>query len=138
VADAPLRSEQSAGSADSTQEERQNLSAKPQAKALIKESVVRVPSTRLDRLVNLVGELVMNQSRLMQAAMLAGTPELANPVQEMERLVAELRDDVLSIRMLPIGTIFGRFRRLVHDLSAELGKEVDLVRRNWTRAFSTS
>jgi two-component system chemotaxis sensor kinase CheA len=45
----------------------------------------------------------------------------------MERLVAELRDDVLSIRMLPIGTIFGRYRRLVHDLSAELGKEVDLV-----------
>jgi two-component system, chemotaxis family, sensor kinase CheA len=96
-------------------------------KSLGKESVVRVPSGRLDRLVNLVGELVMNQSRLTQAALLAGTPELTNPVQEMERLVAELRDDVLGIRMLPIGTIFGRFRRLVHDLSAELGKEVDLV-----------
>jgi len=96
-------------------------------KALSKESTVRVPSARLDRLVNLVGELVMNQSRLAQAALLAGTPEMSNPVQEMERLVAELRDDVLSIRMLPIGTIFGRYRRLVHDLSAELGKEVDLV-----------
>jgi two-component system chemotaxis sensor kinase CheA len=96
-------------------------------KALNKESTVRVPSARLDRLVNLVGELVMNQSRLAQAALLAGTPEMANPVQEMERLVAELRDDVLGIRMLPIGTIFGRYRRLVHDLSAELGKEVDLV-----------
>lgn len=97
------------------------------AKAQSKESVVRVPSGRLDRLINLVGELVMNQSRLLQAASLVGTPELLNPVQEMERLVAELRDDVLSIRMLPIGTIFGRFRRLVHDLSAELGKEIDLV-----------
>jgi two-component system chemotaxis sensor kinase CheA len=97
------------------------------SKALSKESTVRVPSARLDRLVNLVGELVMNQSRLAQVALLAGTPEMANPVQEMERLVAELRDDVLSIRMLPIGTIFGRYRRLVHDLSAELGKEVDLV-----------
>lgn len=96
-------------------------------KALSKESTVRVPSARLDRLVNLVGELVMNQSRLAQAASVTGLPELTNPVQEMERLVAELRDDVLSIRMLPIGTIFGRFRRLVHDLSAELGKEVDLV-----------
>jgi two-component system, chemotaxis family, sensor kinase CheA len=41
--------------------------------------------------------------------------------------VAELREDVLGIRMLPIGTIFGRFRRLVHDLSTELGKEADLV-----------
>jgi two-component system chemotaxis sensor kinase CheA len=95
--------------------------------ALVKESTVRVPSRRLDHLVNLVGELVMNQSRLTQVASQIGVPELANPVQELERLVAELRDDVLGIRMLPIGTIFGRFRRLVHDLSAELGKEVDLV-----------
>jgi two-component system chemotaxis sensor kinase CheA len=112
-------------------EGRRGLERKPAAadsgKALSKESTVRVPSARLDRLVNLVGELVMNQSRLAQVALLAGTPDMSNPVQEMERLVAELRDDVLSIRMLPIGTIFGRFRRLVHDLSAELGKEVDLV-----------
>lgn len=96
-------------------------------KATAKDSTVRVPATRLDRLVNLVGELVMNQSRLSQAASESGAPELANPVQELERLVAELRDDVLSIRMLPIGTLFGRFPRLVHDLSAELGKEADLI-----------
>ena len=86
-----------------------------------------MPAARLDRLVNLVGELVMNQSRLTQAASQVGAPELANPVQEIERLVAELREDVLGIRMLPIGTIFGRFRRLVHDLSTELGKEADLI-----------
>jgi two-component system chemotaxis sensor kinase CheA len=96
-------------------------------RALAKESTVRVPAARLDRLVNLVGELVMNQSRLTEATARVGAPELANPVQELERLVAELRDDVLGIRMLPIGTLFGRFRRLVHDLSAELGKEVDLI-----------
>lgn len=96
-------------------------------KALVKESTVRVPAGRLDRLVNLVGELVMNQSRLTQAASQLGVPDLANPVQEIERLVAELRENVLGIRMLPIGTIFGRFRRLVHDLSVELGKEADLV-----------
>jgi two-component system chemotaxis sensor kinase CheA len=88
--------------------------------------MVRVPAARLDRLVNLVGELVMNQSRLAQVAQSVGLPEIANPVQEMDRLVAELRDDVLGIRMLPIGSIFGRFRRLVHDLSVELGKEVVL------------
>jgi two-component system, chemotaxis family, sensor kinase CheA len=96
-------------------------------KVLVKESTVRVPSARLDRLVNLIGELVMNQSRLTQAASQVGAPELANPVQEIERLVAELREDVLGIRMLPIGTIFGRFRRLLHDLSTELGKEADLI-----------
>jgi len=98
-------------------------SARP--KALTKESTVRVPADRLDHLVNLVGELVMNQSRLARAA--AQSAELANPVQELERLVAELRDNVLGIRMLPIGSLFGRFRRLVHDLSGELGKQADLV-----------
>jgi two-component system chemotaxis sensor kinase CheA len=92
-----------------------------------KESTVRVPSERLDRLVNLVGELVMNHSRLAQAALRHDAPELSNPIQELERLVAELRDDVLGIRMLPIGTLFGRFTRLVHDLSAQLGKEAGLV-----------
>jgi two-component system chemotaxis sensor kinase CheA len=96
-------------------------------KALSPESTVRVPAGRLDRLVTLVGELVMNQSRLVQAASRCGDAELAGPVEEIERLVAELRDNVLGIRMMPIGTIFGRFRRLVHDLSAELGKEIDLI-----------
>ncbi len=98
----------------------------PVRQVIAKESTVRVPAARLDRLVGLVGELVMNQSRLAQAAAGAG-PELAGPVEEIERLVAELRDRVLGIRMMPIGSIFGRFRRLVHDLSAELGKEIDLV-----------
>ncbi len=97
------------------------------AKPLTKESTVRVPAGRLDCLVNLVGELVMNQSRITQIMIQSGATEMANPVQELERLVAELRDDVLGIRMLPIGTLFGRFRRLVHDLSKELGKDVELI-----------
>jgi len=96
-------------------------------KGLTKDSTVRVPAERLDRLLNLVGELVMNQSRLSQAAAQSGSSEFTNCVQELERLVAALRDDVLGIRMLPIGTLFGRFRRLVHDLSSELQKEADLV-----------
>lgn len=97
------------------------------ATALARESTVRVPSGRLDRLVNLVGELVMNQSRITQIMTQTGASELTIPVQEIERLVAELRDDVLGIRMLPIGTLFSRFRRMVHDLSQELGKEIELV-----------
>lgn len=96
-------------------------------KTITKESTVRVPAGRLDRLVNLVGELVMNQARLTEIMTQIGAPELVNPVQEIERLVAELRDDVLGIRMLPIGTLFSRFRRMVHDLSLELGKEIDLI-----------
>lgn len=96
-------------------------------KAPSNQSSVRVPSDRLDRLVNLVGELVMNQSRLSQVAAQANVPNLSGPVEELERLVDELRDNVLGIRMMPIGATFSRFKRLVHDLSAELGKEIDLV-----------
>jgi two-component system, chemotaxis family, sensor kinase CheA len=96
-------------------------------KAHAADSTVRVPAEKLDRLVNLVGELVMNQSRLTQAAGHIASPELAAPVEEIERLVAELRDNVLGIRMMPIGRTFSRFKRLVHDLSAELNKEIDLV-----------
>ena len=92
-----------------------------------REATVRVPAERLDRLVNLVGEFVMNQSCLAQAVSQSSSQEFANPVQVLERLVAELRDNVLGIRMLPIGTLFGRFRRVVHDLSKDLGKEADLV-----------
>jgi two-component system chemotaxis sensor kinase CheA len=90
-------------------------------------SSVRVPSERLDQLVNLVGELVINQSRLSQAQALQGNAELAQPVEAMERLIADLRDSVLSIRMMPIGATFSRFQRLVRDLSGELGKEIELV-----------
>jgi two-component system chemotaxis sensor kinase CheA len=96
-------------------------------KAAQREVTVRVPAERLDRLVNLVGEFVMNQSCLAQAVSQGAAAELANPVQVLDRLVAELRDNVLGIRMLPIGTLFGRFRRVVHDFSLELGKEVDLL-----------
>ena len=99
----------------------------PAAATLEREATVRVPASRLDRLVNLVGELVVNQSRLATASARFHAAELAAPVEEIERLVAELRDDVLQIRMMPIGTIFGRFRRLVHDLSLQLGKEIELI-----------
>lgn len=96
-------------------------------KNIAKDTTIRVPSEKLDRLVNLVGELVMNQSRLTEVSTRLDATELAVPVEEIERLVAELRDNVLGIRMMPIGTTFSRFKRLVHDLSAELGKEIELV-----------
>ncbi len=96
-------------------------------KAGTAQASVRVPSEKLDRLVNLVGELVMNQSRLTQVSRGLDCAELASPVEAIERLVSELRDTVLGIRMMPIGSTFSRFRRLIHDLSHELGKDIALV-----------
>jgi two-component system chemotaxis sensor kinase CheA len=88
---------------------------------------IRVASEKLDQLINLVGELVVTQARLTQVASQHKESELVEPVEEVERLTAELRDCVLNIRMLPIGTTFVKFKRLVRDLSAELGKEVVMV-----------
>jgi two-component system, chemotaxis family, sensor kinase CheA len=102
-------------------------SKNPARQPAARESMVRVPAERLDRLVSLVGELVMNQSRLTRVASRVDLPELTLPVEEIERLIGELRDNVLGIRMTPIGSTFARFKRLVHDLSADLGKEIDLV-----------
>jgi two-component system, chemotaxis family, sensor kinase CheA len=89
-------------------------------------STIRVPADRLDSLVNMVGELVTLQSRLNQTSSLLMNHELSQISEEMERLTADLRDNTMSIRMLPIGTTFAKFTRLVRDLSAELGKEIVL------------
>lgn len=89
--------------------------------------MVRVSSSKLDSLVSLVGELVITQARLSQLTAHTTDPALAGSVEALERLVVELRDGVLGVQMMPIGSTFGRFNRLVHDLAASLGKKVDLV-----------
>ena len=78
-------------------------------------------------LVNLVGELVTVQARLSQTATRRADAELTAIAEEVERLTAELRDNALNIRMLPIGSTFSKFKRLVRDLSAELGKEIEMT-----------
>ena len=95
-------------------------------KAATANETLRVDSERLDTLVNLVGELVINQAQLAQIAARIDDPSLAVPVEIMERLTSELRDVALGIRMMPIGTTFSRFKRLVRDLSLELHKQVSL------------
>ncbi len=90
-------------------------------------SSLRVSSDKLDSLVNLAGELVTVQARLSQASFSRSDPELLSIAEEVERLTGELRESAMGMRMVPIGTTFARFRRLVRDLSAELGKEAELM-----------
>lgn len=90
-------------------------------------SSIRVASHKLDSLVNLVGELVTVQARLTQLAAQRNDHDLVQVSEEVERLAAELRDNAMGIRMLPIGTTFAKFKRLVRDLSTELGKEVNFT-----------
>jgi two-component system, chemotaxis family, sensor kinase CheA len=90
-------------------------------------SSIRVAAPKLDILIDLVGELVTVQARLTQKANSENDPELIAISEQVERLTGELRENAMSMRMLPIGTTFGRFRRLVRDLSDNLGKEIELI-----------
>jgi two-component system chemotaxis sensor kinase CheA len=90
------------------------------------DAIVRVPAARLDILMNLVGELVIVQARMDQLAQSLDDDEMKSVSEDLDRLTIDLRDNTFSIRMLPIGTTFGRFRRLVRDLSRDLGKEIRL------------
>ncbi len=90
-------------------------------------SSIRVPAAKLDQFVNLVGELVTVQARLGEIATRHDDPDVVVVSEEIERLTTALRENSISIRMLPIRATFERFRRLVHDLARDLHKEVDLA-----------
>lgn len=100
------------------------VQAAAQAKA---QENVRVPAERLDELMDRVGELVIAQSRLSQLASSSSDIALRSVSEEIERLSGELRDTMMVLRMVPVGTLFSRFRRLVHDLARETGKVIELV-----------
>ncbi len=87
---------------------------------------IRVSATKLDDMVDLVGQLVIVQARLKQIESELHNPLLTSVSEEIERLSGDLRERTLSLRMLPIGSTFNRFRRLVRDLSSELDKEIEL------------
>ena len=90
-------------------------------------ATIRVPAEKLDQLVNIVGELVTVQARLSALAGGTGDPELMFVAEEVERLTGKLREHSMSVRMLPIGETFNKFKRIVRDLSTTLGKQAELV-----------
>src|ERR1035438_8842725 len=89
-------------------------------------SSIRVPAPQLAHLVNRVGKLVTVQARLGEIPASREDTLIVSVSEEVERLTAALRENSMSIRMLPIRATFERFRRLVHDLARDLHKEVEL------------
>jgi two-component system chemotaxis sensor kinase CheA len=90
-------------------------------------SSIRVSSDKLDNLINWVSELVTIQAQLTLYAK-ENSHEGLNPIaEEIEKISRRLRDDVFSIRLIPIANMVTRFQRLVRELSNELGKEVDFI-----------
>lgn len=110
----------------------QAVSANDEAPAAVSEGrkaggdTVRVPAERLDEMMDRVGELVIAQSRLKQLAASSSDIALRAVAEEIERLAAEMRDTMMVVRMVPIAQLFGRFRRLIHDLARDTGKTIEL------------
>ncbi|WP_171907423.1 chemotaxis protein CheW, partial [Burkholderia plantarii] len=93
-------------------------------------SSIRVGVEKVDQLINLVGELVITQAMLAETANAfdpALHDRLFNGMAQLERNARDLQEAVMSIRMMPMDYVFSRFPRLVRDLAAKLGKEVELV-----------
>ncbi|HNG82506.1 MAG TPA: chemotaxis protein CheA [Burkholderiaceae bacterium] len=88
--------------------------------------VLRVSADKLDRLIDLIGELVIASSGAQLVAQRESSPAFLEAALRIHDLVQEARDGALSLRMVPIGETFARFQRVVRDVSKGLGKDVEL------------
>jgi two-component system chemotaxis sensor kinase CheA len=90
-------------------------------------NLIRVDADKLDELINLVGELIIAGAGTNLIAQGAGMADLIESTATLSRLVEDVRDSALALRMVPIGATFNRFTRVVRDVSKELGKDIALV-----------
>ena len=88
---------------------------------------VRVDLERIDKLMNMVSELVIYRTRLEQIVVDHKSSELTETLEQVGRTTTDLQDLVMKIRMLPLDTVFNRFPRMIRDISVELNKEINFV-----------
>jgi two-component system, chemotaxis family, sensor kinase CheA len=88
---------------------------------------VKVRADKLDRLIDLIGELVIAGSGAQMVANHEGSPAFLEATQRVADLVQATRDGALALRMVPVGETFARFQRVVRDTGRQLGKEIELV-----------
>ncbi|RKE25362.1 CheA signal transduction histidine kinase [Paraburkholderia sp. BL23I1N1] len=125
---APVAS--AAASAPATAEQDRKAARPAAAAGGAEGSSIRVGVEKVDQLINLVGELVITQAMLAETTSTfdpALHDRLFNGMAQLERNARDLQEAVMSIRMMPMDYVFSRFPRLVRDLAAKLGKEVELV-----------
>ena len=104
--------------------------AQSQSRKITKSSTIRVDTDKLDKLVNLVGEMVISVARMSQCASdiadMALSRSLQGAISALERISRDLQEQVMRVRMVPVEGTFNRFRRVVRDLSFELGKKIEI------------
>ncbi|NIM41956.1 MAG: chemotaxis protein CheA [Hydrogenophaga sp.] len=101
------------------------------AGAGLESSTLRVSVSKVDQLINLVGELVITQAMLAQKSRELDNNNANNPLlaglADLDRNTRDLQEAVMSIRMIPMSVVFNRFPRMLRDLASKLGKKVELV-----------
>jgi len=95
--------------------------------AVRQQRSVRIDLRRLDNLMNLIGELVITRGRLVQLTGPIDDAALAETVAQTSRLVADLQDEIMTSRMVPVWQVFDRFPRLVRDAARSVGKPVEFT-----------
>ncbi|HBO6553153.1 TPA: chemotaxis protein CheA [Pseudomonas aeruginosa] len=90
------------------------------------ETTVRVDTSRLDEIMNMVGELVLVRNRLVRLGLNSGDEAMAKAVANLDVVTGDLQMSVMKTRMQPIKKVFGRFPRLVRDLARNMKKEINL------------
>ena len=88
--------------------------------------LIRIDATKLDQLIDLIGELIIAGAGTQLIAQQSGLAALVESTGVLSRLVEEVRDTALTLRMVQIGTTFNRFQRVVRDVSKEIGKDIAL------------
>lgn len=95
--------------------------------SMAKAQTVRVDIERLDKLMNLVGELVIDKIRLIRINSMHEIPELSETVTHLDRLITDIQDEVMQARLVPVDLIFNRFPRMVRDLAKAEHKKIDFT-----------
>jgi two-component system chemotaxis sensor kinase CheA len=90
------------------------------------DSVVRVNVQLLDKIMNVVGELVLNRNQILQYANVSDSSELNRLAQQLNVITTDLQTDIMTTRMQPVGSVLTKFERIVRDLSREQGKSIKL------------
>ena len=98
-----------------------------QIKSITPTSTLKVEANRIDTLINLVGEMVITTASVIQHSVRINDKDLNDSVNLLSRMLEELRESSMRIRMVPIGDTFARFKRVVRDLSTQLNKDIKLV-----------
>ncbi|MBB5354864.1 two-component system chemotaxis sensor kinase CheA [Anoxybacillus mongoliensis] len=122
----PVEQKEELKTVEQVVEKKQEGQEEKTASKQVSNKTIRVNIERLDILMNLFEELVIDRGRLEQISRELNNPELHETVERMSRISGDLQNIILNMRMVPVETVFNRFPRMVRQLARDLGKKINL------------